>query len=49
MGRSFANLHIKRKTLRRLSKHLRELSEGHAEVLGKSSIQDHTLVPLDIV
>lgn len=35
MGRSFANLHIKSKNLEKTVEALRELSEGHAKVLGK--------------
>jgi len=35
VGRSFANLHIKSKNLEKTVEALRELSEGHAQVLGK--------------
>ena len=35
MGRSFANLHIKSNNLEKTVEALRELSEGHAKVLGK--------------
>ncbi|WP_339205759.1 hypothetical protein MHH56_32825 [Paenibacillus sp. FSL K6-3182] len=35
MGRSFANLHIKSKNLEKTVDALRELSEGHATVLGE--------------
>ncbi|WP_339320108.1 hypothetical protein [Paenibacillus sp. FSL R10-2734] len=35
MGRSFANLHIKSNNLEKTVKALRELSEGHAKVLGE--------------
>ncbi|OME65803.1 hypothetical protein BSK65_23735 [Paenibacillus odorifer] len=35
MGRSFANLHIKSNNLEKTVEALRELSEGHATVLGK--------------
>jgi hypothetical protein len=35
VGRSFANLHIKSKNLEKTIEALRELSEGHAQVLGK--------------
>ncbi|MFD0716399.1 hypothetical protein [Paenibacillus sp. GCM10027626] len=35
MGRSFANLHIKSKNLEKTLEALRELSEEHADVLGK--------------
>ncbi|SDS14719.1 hypothetical protein SAMN05444162_0837 [Paenibacillaceae bacterium GAS479] len=34
MGRSFANLHIKSKSLEKTIEALRELSDGHAKVLG---------------
>lgn len=37
MGRSFANLHIKSNNLEKTVEALRELSEGHAKVLGKSN------------
>lgn len=40
MGRSFANLHIKSENLEKTVEALRELSEGHAKVLGQSSIHD---------
>lgn len=36
MGRSFANLHIKSKNLEKTIATLRELTEAHPEVLGKS-------------
>ncbi|MEK3864484.1 hypothetical protein MHH60_13485 [Paenibacillus sp. FSL H7-0716] len=37
MGRSFANLHIKSNNLEKTVEALRELSEGHAKVLGQSN------------
>ncbi|HBS44588.1 MAG TPA: hypothetical protein DEA91_09275, partial [Paenibacillus sp.] len=37
MGRSFANLHIKSNNLEKTLEALRELSERHGEVLGKSN------------
>ncbi|WP_405173199.1 hypothetical protein [Paenibacillus sp. FSL H8-0260] len=37
MGRSFANLHIKSNNLEKTVEALRELSEGHAKVLGKKN------------
>ncbi|GGG69719.1 hypothetical protein [Paenibacillus radicis (ex Gao et al. 2016)] len=40
MGRSFANLHIKSKNLEKTIDVLRELSEGHAEVLGRKEAQE---------
>ncbi|MNO50754.1 hypothetical protein D3C76_411390 [compost metagenome] len=40
MGRSFANLHIKSNNLEKTVEALRELSEGHAEVLGMTNDED---------
>lgn len=39
MGRSFANLHIKSNSLEKTVEALRELSEGHGEVLGKPNTE----------
>ncbi|GGD80870.1 hypothetical protein [Paenibacillus nasutitermitis] len=44
MGRSFANLHIKSKSLEKTVEALRELSEGNAEVLGMPSNEDQEKV-----
>ncbi|GAA3412356.1 hypothetical protein ACFFNY_23230 [Paenibacillus hodogayensis] len=40
MGRSFANLHIKSNNLEKTIEALRELSEGHAKVLGRNEAQE---------
>ncbi|GAB6988251.1 hypothetical protein [Paenibacillus pini] len=41
MGRSFANLHIKSDNLEKTVEALRELSNGHAEVLGITNQEAH--------
>lgn len=44
MGRSFANLHIKSKNFEKTVEALRELSEGHLNVLGKNEAQETKVV-----
>jgi hypothetical protein len=46
VGRSFANLHIKSGNLEKTIEALRELSEGHSEVLG---VSNHEAQPIPIV
>lgn len=44
MGRSFANLHIKTKSVEKAVEALRELSEGHSKVLGENESHDAKVV-----
>lgn len=43
MGRSFANLHIKSKSLEKTVEALKKLSEEHAKVLGQSSTHNQAI------
>ncbi|MFC4301978.1 hypothetical protein [Cohnella boryungensis] len=44
MGRSFANLHIKSNNHEKTVEALRELSEGHAKVIGRDETQENKVV-----